>query len=327
MKTIFVTGCCGFIGYKVSEMLLDKGFSVVGVDDMNDYYDPRLKQWRLEVLNSNPARSNFIFYKIDISDFLSIKRIFEDYTFDAVINLAARAGVRASIEAPWIYLDTNIKGTLNLLECCKSFNIRKFVLASSSSLYGDNNKIPFKTTDKTDNCLAPYAATKKAAEVLSYSYHHLYGIDISIPRYFTVYGPAGRPDMSIFRFIKNVASGKPIVIYGDGRQKRDFTYITDIADGTIRCLGDTGYGIYNFGNDKPVELLQVVGIIEEVIGKKAAISFAPAHPADVRDTWADINLTRERLGWSPIISVKQGIEMTVEWYMANRDFVDSLNTG
>lgn len=325
MKTIFVTGCCGFIGHKVAEMLLSRGFSVIGADDMNDYYDPRLKQWRLELLHSNRSNSDFIFYKIDISDFLSVKTVFSNHHLDAVINLAARAGVRASVEDPWVYLDTNVKGTLNLLECCKSFNVKKFVLASTSSLYGDNKKIPFEATDKTDNCLAPYAATKKAAEVLSYSYHYLYGMDITIPRYFTVYGPAGRPDMSIFRFIRNIASDRPIVIYGDGKQKRDFTYISDIAEGTIMCLKDCGYGIYNFGNDNPIELMQVVKIIEKAIGKKAFVSYESRHPADVRDTWADIKSTRERLGWSPVIPIEQGIEMTVEWYMANRDFLDTLN--
>ncbi len=326
MKTVLVTGCAGFIGYKVSEMLLNQGGSVIGVDDMNDYYDPRLKEWRLSLLYRNQANSDFVFYKLDISDFLGIKTIFSNHHLDAVINLAARAGVRASIENPWIYLDTNVKGTLNLLECCKNFNVKKLVLASTSSLYGGNKKIPFEVTDKTDNCLAPYAATKKAAEVLSYSYHHLYNLDISIPRYFTVYGPAGRPDMSIFRFIRNIASGRSIVIYGDGRQKRDFTYITDIAEGTIMCLNkEDGYEIYNLGNDNPVELMQVVQIIEKVIGKKAQIIFEPRHPADVLDTWADISSTIERLGWSPATPIEQGIEKTVKWYFANRDFMDSLD--
>ncbi len=327
MKTILVTGCCGFIGYKVCEMLLKRGRSVVGIDDMNDYYDPRLKQWRLEFLRLASTNGDFVFYKLDISDYLSVKTIFSNHYLDAVINLAARAGVRASVEDPWIYLDTNVKGTLNLLECCKNFNIKKFILASTSSLYGGNKKIPFKISDKTDYCLAPYAATKKAAEVLSYSYHYLYGIDISVPRYFTVYGPGGRPDMSIFRFVKNIASGKPIVIYGDGRQKRDFTYISDIAHGTIMCLDGDGYRIFNLGSDNPIELMQVVQIIEKIIGKKAVIIFAPTHPADVRDTWADIKATRERLGWFPVVPIEQGIEMTVQWYMANRDFVDTLSVG
>ncbi len=325
MKTILVTGCCGFIGHNVTEMLLDQGFSVIGTDDMNDYYDPRLKQWRLDNLLGGLGNSDFIFYRVDISDYLNVKTIFSNHNLDAVINLAARAGVRASVEDPWIYLDTNVKGTLNLLECCKSFNVKKFVLASTSSLYGNNEKIPFEVADKTDNCLAPYAATKKAAEVLSYSYHYLYGMDITIPRYFTVYGPAGRPDMSYFRFIKNIAAGKPIVIYGDGRQKRDFTYIKDIAEGTIKCLKDTGYMIYNLGNDSPIELIEVVNIIEKVLGKKAVIEFSPRHPADVTDTWADISLTRERLGWSPVTSIEDGIEKTVEWYMSNRDFINSLH--
>ncbi|NWF51806.1 MAG: SDR family NAD(P)-dependent oxidoreductase, partial [Nitrospirae bacterium] len=251
MNSILVTGCAGFIGWRVSERLIEDKINVVGVDNLNDYYDPRLKEWRLTQLKNNTA---FNFYQCDISDFNSVKKIFEQHKFDAVINLAARAGVRASVEDPWVYLDTNTKGTLNLLECCKGEGIKKFVLASTSSIYG-LNQMPFKETDFTDAPLAPYSATKKGAEVLCYSYHYLYGIDISIPRYFTVYGPAGRPDMSIFIFIKKVDNGIPITIFGDGRQKRDFSYIDDIADGTLKCLQPFGYEIFNLGSDDPVELM------------------------------------------------------------------------
>ena len=325
MQSVFITGCCGFIGYRVSEMLLEQGFSVVGMDDMNDYYDPRLKDFRLSLLSGKKKGAAFIFYKSDIADFKSVKAIFSNHYIDAVINLAARAGVRASVDDPWTYIDTNVKGTLNLLECCRSFNVGKFVLASTSSLYGGNKKMPFEVSDNTDSCLAPYSATKKAAEVLCYSYHYLYEIDVSIPRYFTVYGPAGRPDMSIFRFIKNIDMSRPIKIFGDGSQKRDFTYIDDIAKGTLKCLKNVGYGIFNLGNDRPVELMQVVRIIEEALCKKAAIEFSPRHPADVMDTWADIGLTKERLDWSPVTSIEDGIQKTVEWYMLNRDFVKSLN--
>lgn len=325
MTTIFVTGCCGFIGHKVSEMLLDQGFSVIGIDDMNDYYDPRLKQWRLNLLSERQEISKFIFYKNNIADFKIVKTVFANHDIDAVINLAARAGVRFSVENPWTYLDTNVGGTLNLLECCKEFNVKKFVFASTSSVYGNNKKIPFDVFDNTDGCLAPYSATKKAGEVLCHSYHYLYDIDITIPRYFTVYGPAGRPDMSIFRFIKNIDMGRPIKIYGDGRQKRDFTYIEDIAAGTLRCLRKVGFGIFNLGNDRPVELMSVVQIIEKILGKKAGIEFSPRHPADVRDTWADISLTKKMFDWTPATSIEDGIKMTVKWYMANRDFVNSLN--
>ena len=236
-----VTGCAGFIGWKVAEKLLAENINVVGIDNMNDYYDTKLKEWRLQQLKVKSEKlkaekdTEFFFNKSDIGNFDEIKKIFSSHKIDAVINLAARAGVRASVEDPWVYLDTNTKGTLNLLECCKDFGVKKFVLASTSSLYSFN-EMPFRETDRTDTPLAPYSATKKAAEALCYSYHYLYNLDISIPRYFTVYGPAGRPDMSIFIFIKNIDNSIPITVFGDGKQKRDFSFIDDIADGTIKCL-------------------------------------------------------------------------------------------
>lgn len=322
METIFVTGCAGFIGSKVSEQLLAGSKKVIGIDNINDYYDQGLKEWRLDVLEKN---SNFSFVKADISDFAAVKEIFSSNKIDAVINLAARAGVRASVLDPWVYLDTNVKGTLNLLECCKDFNTKKFVLASTSSLYG-LNKMPFKEDTFTDSPFAPYSATKKSAEVLCYSYHYLYGIDISIPRYFTVYGPAGRPDMSIFIFIKNIDNNLPIPVFGDGKQQRDFSYIDDIADGTIRCLQDFGYEIFNLGNDHPVELMHVINMIEEELGKKAVMQFSPRHPADVVATWANIDKSRTRLGWEPKTSIEEGIKKTVSWYKENRGFVNKLKS-
>lgn len=325
MKTILVTGCCGFIGQRVSELLIELDFSVVGIDDINDYYDPRLKGWRLNHLRGHKKHSNFSFYKEDITNFDSLKDIFSRHKIDAIINLAARAGVRSSLIDPWIYLDTNVKGTLNLLELSKTFDVKKFILASTSSIYGDNKKLPFNVLDNTDNCLTPYSATKKAGEVLCHSYHYLYGIDVTIPRYFTVYGPAGRPDMSIFRFIKNIDMGNPITVYGDGTQRRDFTFIDDIAVGTIKCLKDIGFTIINLGNDHPVELNYIIQIIENMLGKKANIEFLPRHPADVRDTWADITLTKEMIDWVPITPIEKGIEITVKWHIDNRDFVNTLN--
>ncbi len=322
MKTIIVTGCAGFIGGKVSEQLLKNNDRVIGIDNMNDYYDPALKEWRLQSLKKYDG---FSFVKADISDFPATRKLFAGKKIDAVINLAARAGVRASVSDPWIYLDTNVKGTLNLLECCKEFNTKKFVLASTSSLYGFN-KMPFLEDSPTDSPLAPYSATKKSAEALCYSYHYLYGIDITIPRYFTVYGPAGRPDMSIFIFIKNIDNGTPVPVFGDGKQQRDFSYIDDIADGTIRCLRDVGYEIFNFGNDKPVELMYVINMIEKELGKKAFIEFSPRHPADVVATWANINKSRTKLGWEPKTSIEEGIKNTVAWYMENRDFLNSLRS-
>ena len=327
MKNILVTGCAGFIGWKVSERLIGQGLNVVGVDNLNDYYDPRLKEWRLERLSRQAGKSDdkadFYFFRCDIGDFKAVKTVFANNEIHAVINLAARAGVRASVEDPGGYLDTNVKGTLNLLECCKEYNIRKFILASTSSLYG-NHEIPFREADSTDTPLAPYSATKKGAEVLCYSYHYLFGIDISIPRYFTVYGPAGRPDMSIFIFVKNIDRGIPITVFGDGKQKRDFSYIDDIADGTLQCLQPFGYEIFNLGNDNPVELISVINLIEDALGKKAVMKFLPRHPADVVATWADIKKSRDMLGWYPKTAIEDGIRKTVQWYVQNREFVNSL---
>ena len=322
MKTVLVTGCAGFIGWKVSEQLLDKNTSVIGIDNLNDYYDPKLKQWRLNTLK---GKEGFSFREIDIADFSSLKSVFSGTPIDAVVNLAARAGVRASVEDPWAYLDTNTKGTLNLLECCKDFGTKKFVLASTSSLYG-LNEMPFRETYKTDEPLAPYSATKKGAEALCYSYHYLFGIDISIPRYFTVYGPAGRPDMSIFIFIKNIDTGVPITVFGDGKQKRDFSYVEDIADGTLKCLQPFGYEIFNLGNDNPVELMYVINMIEDELGKKAVMNFIPRHPADIVATWAHIEKAREKLSWQPRTTIEEGIKKTVAWYFENREFIRSLKS-
>lgn len=315
-----VTGCAGFIGWKVAEQLLGNDYSVIGIDNVNDYYDPQLKEWRLKNIL---GKANFKFYRYDISDYEKIKEVFFSNNVDAVINLAARAGVRASVENPWVYLDTNVKGTLNLLECCKKFGVKKFVLASTSSIYGLSD-MPFKETDNTDHPLAPYSATKKGAEALCYSYHYLSGIDVSIPRYFTVYGPAGRPDMSIFRFIKNIDNDRAISVFGNGKQKRDFSYIDDIANGTIKCLQSFGYEIFNLGNDNPVELIYVINLIEQNLGKKAEIEWLPMHPADVPATWADIEKSKEKLQWKPTVSIEEGIKNTIDWYLKNKEFLKKL---
>lgn len=328
VKTVLVTGCSGFIGWMVSNKLMASGHSVVGVDNMNDYYDPRLKEWRLRKLT---GISNFVFHEADIGDYEKVKSILDPQAVtrvlgapvDTVINLAARAGVRASVEDPWVYLDTNTKGTLNLLECCKQYGIKKFVLASTSSIYG-LNEMPFRETDSTDHPLAPYSATKKAAEAMCYTYHFLHGIDISIPRYFTVYGPAGRPDMSIFRFIRNIDTGKPIPVFGDGKQKRDFTYIDDIADGTLKCTQPFGYEVFNLGNDAPSELIYVINLIEENLGRKASIEWLERHPADVPATWADIEKSKKMLNWSPTVGIEEGVRHTIQWYKENREFLLTL---
>jgi len=320
MKNILVTGCAGFIGWKVSLMLLERDKKVIGIDNLNNYYDPALKKWRLSTLENN---RNFSFHKLDISDYRKIKTIFSKNKIDAVINLAARAGVRASVENPWVYLDTNTKGTLNLLECCRGFKVKKFVLASTSSIYG-LEKMPFKEERKTDTPLAPYAATKKGAEALCYSYHYLHNLDISVLRYFTVYGPAGRPDMSIFKFTKNIDAGIPITVFGDGNQTRDFTYIDDIANGTIRALKPLGYEIINLGSDHPVKLKYVIKLIEKNLGKKAKIKHLPRHPADVTATWAHIEKAKKLIGWNPKTSIEGGVEKTVKWFLENKEFLKKL---
>ncbi len=326
MKIAIVTGCAGFIGWKVSSRLVNDDYSVIGIDNMNDYYDPALKEWRLGTLIGHPG---FSFGNLDISNrddlmaFLRREISKSTSSPDVIINLAARAGVRASVENPWVYLETNYLGTLNLLEACREFDIKRFILASTSSIYG-LNRTPFSEADRTDRPLAPYSATKKAAEVLCYTYHYLYGIDVIIPRYFTVYGPAGRPDMSYFKFIKNIERGLPIPVYGDGRQKRDFTYIDDIADGTIKCIDLKGYNIVNLGDDNPVELLYIINLIEENLSKKAIIEWQDMHSADLPATWADINLARKILNWSPVVKIEDGIKRTVEWFIKNRELVMRL---
>jgi len=317
---ILVTGAAGFIGQKVSELLLKKDNKVIGIDNLNNYYDPLLKKWRLSQLQNY---KNFKFIKGDITNFEFLDKLFKEKHFNAIFNLAARAGVRGSVNDPWIYIETNIKGTLNLLECCKKYKVKKFIMSSTSSIYGIND-IPFKETFKTATPISPYGATKKSAEVLCYCYHYLYGIDIIIPRYFTVYGPAGRPDMSYFKFIKRIDVGVPIFIYGDGKQKRDFTYINDIAEATIRCLNLSGYEIINLGNDNPVELLYVIKLIEHYLGKKAKIDYKNKHLSDIEVTWADISKAKKLLKWTPSIKIEKGIENTVNWYLKNKDFIQSL---
>lgn len=319
-KSVLVTGCAGFIGWKVSQLLLEMNKNVIGVDNINDYYDPALKKWRLHSLKKFPK---FSFHKIDIGDYKKLKRVFEENKVDAVINLAARAGVRYSVEDPWVYLETNTKGTLNLLECSKDGHVRKFILASTSSLYASLD-MPFKETSRTDTPLAPYSATKKGAEALSHAYHYLYGLDISILRYFTVYGPAGRPDMSIFKFVNNMDAGKAIPLFGDGTQTRDFTYIDDIADGTIRALRPAGFEIFNLGSDHPVKLNYVIGLLEKYLGKKAKIKRYKLHPADVTATWAHIDKAKKMLGWKPAMPLEEGVKKTVNWFLENKKFLRSL---
>ncbi|HEY1064495.1 MAG TPA: NAD-dependent epimerase/dehydratase family protein, partial [Pirellulales bacterium] len=242
-----------------------------------------------------------------------------------VIHLAGRAGVRTSVENPWIYYETNVVGTLNLLECCRMLQVPKFVLASTSSVYGGSTTYPFCETMTTDQPLSPYAASKKAAETLIHSYHHLHGIDATCLRYFTVYGPAGRPDMSVFRFIRAIAEGETITVYGDGLQERDFTYVDDIARGTIAALKPVGCEAVNLGGDRPVSVATLIKRIENRLGKTANIRYSPAHPADGRKTWAKIDKAKQLFDWSPEVSIEDGLDRTVEWYLDHRDFASQID--
>lgn len=321
MKNILVTGATGFIGYSTAEKLLKEGKTIIGIDNMNDYYDVRLKRHRLERLTKY---KNFVFYQKDIENLSEIEEIFKNYKIDGVINLAARAGVRYSIENPHVYMSTNAHGTLNLLELMKKYGIKKFILASTSSLYA-GQKMPFSEDLPVNSPISPYAATKKAAEVISYTYHYLYGIDVSVLRYFTVYGPAGRPDMSIFRFIKWIDEGIPLEIYGDGTQSRDFTFIDDISYGTILALKDLGYEIINLGcGMKPVSLIEVIKHLEDLLGKKAKIRYMPFHKADLTETQADISKAKRILNWEPKTDLKEGLKKTVQWYTENRDWLKDI---
>ncbi len=319
-QIILVTGAAGFIGWRTSQLLLDEGHTVVGVDNLNDAYDPPLKRWRLDQL---AGRDGFRFHQIDITDFDALSSLFSAVDespvtnrhspISAVVNLAARAGVRPSVDNPWVYYDTNVTGTLNLLELCREHGIDKFVLASTSSVYGENDR-PFHEDQPTDRPLSPYAASKKAAEALAYTYRRLYDLDVSVLRYFTVYGPAGRPDMSVFRFIEWIDQGQPLQLYGDGTQQRDFTFVDDIARGTIAALRPLGYEIVNLGGDRPVAINDVIAQIEELLGKKARVERHPRHPADVPATWADIAKARRLLDWEPRTDLATGLERAVAWY-------------
>jgi UDP-glucuronate 4-epimerase len=324
MSRYIVTGAAGFIASRVSEILLRQGHTIIGIDNMNDSYDVRLKDWRLAQLVSYP---NFIFLQEDISQFSKIEKVFNTQRqIDAVINLAARAGVRMSVENPWAYLETNVNGTLNLLELCQRYEIQKFILASTSSLYGSHNPVPYHEDTDTNRPLSPYAASKKAAEALCHSYHHLYQLDVTVFRYFTVYGPAGRPDMSLFRFTQWISEGYPVQVYGDGYQSRDFTFVDDIARGTIAGLKNVKYQVINLGNDQPHPLMEVIHLLEDYLGKKANIVYSPMHKADVYTTRASIDKARNILDWKPEVSLEEGLKKLVDWYEKERSWARYIAT-
>jgi nucleoside-diphosphate-sugar epimerase len=324
-KKYLVTGAAGFIASQVSKQLLDQGEGVVGVDNLNDYYDVRLKNWRLEQLKAHPNAENFSFACIDIEDQAKLSDLFQaEGPFDAVLNLAARAGVRYSMENPHVYLSTNAEGTLNLLECMRAKGCKKLVLASTSSLYA-GQKMPFTEDLAVNEPLSPYAATKKAGELMAYSYQKLYQMDVSVVRYFTVFGPAGRPDMSPYRFIKWIAEEETIQMFGDGSQSRDFTYVDDIARGTIAAIQDVDYKIINLGGGRnPVSLNTIISKLEELLGKKAKIDHKPFHVADLMETWADISKANNLLGWEPQVSLDEGLEKSVQWYLDNQHWLKEV---
>ncbi|GAB6066531.1 NAD-dependent epimerase [Aquifex pyrophilus] len=317
---VLLTGCAGLIGWKVGEKLLKEGYEVIGIDNLNDYYDPRLKLYRLEQLK---RYKNFRFYKLDIENREALGILFKDYNFDVVINEAARAGVRYSIENPHVYFTTNSLGTLNLLEFMKEYNVKKMILASTSSLYA-GQPMPFKEELPVNTPISPYAASKRSAEITAYTYHYLYGLDVIILRYFTVYGPAGRPDMAAFKFIYKTLKGEPVEVYGDGSQKRDFTFVEDVAEATVRALNLKGYEILNVGNNRPRALRELIELIERYTGKKVKVIYKDFHKADMRDTWADIDKAKKLLGWEPKTSLEEGVRRTVEWFKENWEFIKEL---
>ena len=325
MANYLLTGAAGFIAFRVAEFLLDSGHTVYGADNMNDAYDVRLKEYRLSRLQERPK---FHFKKYDISERSTIDAL-EDWLpedVDGVINLAARAGVRTSLTDPWVYVDTNMVGTLNLLELCRRHGIPKFVLASTSSLYAEESEPPFEETDDTNHPLQPYAASKKGAEAMAHVYHHLYDIDVTVLRYFTVYGPAGRPDMVMFRFCQWIAEGKPVIINGDGEQSRGFTYLDDIARGTIQALKPVGYQIINLGGHEVITINTLLQMLEERIGKRAQVTHHAFHPADVKTNQADVTRAGEILGWSPQVDLAEGVTRLVDWYMQERSWASQVET-
>jgi nucleoside-diphosphate-sugar epimerase len=324
MARYLVTGAAGFIGSRVTEFLLADGHSVIGVDDLNDAYDVRMKEYRLRKLVGLPG---FTFNRMDISDHQQVNALDAEIGYvDAVINLAARAGVRSSVENPWVYYSTNVTGTLNLLDMCQRKGIGKFILASSSSVYGADPPLPTPEDADTDHPLQPYASSKKAAENLCYTYHYLYGTDVTVFRYFTVYGPAGRPDMVMFRFAQWIAEGRTVYLNGDGTQRRGFTYLDDIARGTILGLKPVGYEVINLGGHEVIDINDLIGMIEKRVENAARIEYLPRHPADASVNFANVAKARQLLGWEPRVSMEEGVSSLVNWYLAERSWASQVAT-
>jgi UDP-glucuronate 4-epimerase len=320
MANYLVTGAAGFIGSRLSEMLIEQGHTVTGVDNLNHAYDVRMKEYRLRKLQVLPG---FTFQKLDISDRRAVEGL---PAYDAVINLAARAGVRDSVADPWAFMETNLTGSLNLLELARQRGIKKFVQASTAGIYGSNPPLPTPETAESDHPLQPYAASKKSVEVLCHAYHFMHDLDVTIFRYFTVYGPAGRPDMVMFRFAKWISEGQPVHLFGTGEQSRGFTYLDDIVRGTILGLQPLGYEIINLGGHEAISINQMIAMLEELIGKKARVVQHPAYRADILANWADISKARRLLGWEPQLDLINGMERLVDWYRTERNWARQIIT-
>jgi len=328
---ILVTGAAGFIGSHTTKLLLDRGDEVVGLDNLNDYYDVTLKHARLEALK---AHRNFKFVKLDLADRDGMAKLFAAEKFARVIHLAAQAGVRYSIQAPFAYIDSNISGTMTVLEGCRHNGVEHLVFASTSSVYGANTKMPFSVHQNVDHPLSLYAATKKSNELMAHTYAQLYGLPVTGLRFFTVYGPFGRPDMALFLFTKNILAGKPIDVFNYGRHRRDFTYVGDIAQGVVHAMDRVAkpnaawnpdapdpatskapYRIYNIGNQRPVELMRYIEVLEECLGRKAEKNLLPLQLGDVPDTWADVEDLVADVGYRPSTPVEVGVRKFVDWYL------------
>ncbi|MFV0165359.1 NAD-dependent epimerase/dehydratase family protein [Empedobacter falsenii] len=332
MKTVFITGVAGFIGYHLAEKLIEKNIKVVGIDNISDYYTVQLKYDRLKELGINQEfASNFgqkvlsskheekmIFYRMNLEDKESLAQLFKTYSFDAVVNMAAQAGVRYSIENPDAYGQSNLVGFLNILECCRNYNVKKLLYASSSSIYGNSSDVPFSTNQNVDHPISLYAATKKANELMAHAYSHLYDFQTIGLRFFTVYGPWGRPDMAMFLFTDAILNHQPLKVFNHGDLSRDFTYIDDIIQGIDKILEDKNtnekYQLYNIGNSKPVQLMDFIKEIEKSTGEKAILEMYPMQAGDVNQTWADVQELKDKFGYNPHYPVDKGVYNFVQWY-------------
>ena len=309
---ILVTGGAGFIGSHNTKRLIEEGHDVVIVDNFNKYYDPKIKRARIDDLLFG---KKFKLYETDVADFENLKKAFQENNVEIVIHQAAQAGVRYSLENPFIYERSNTRGTLNILECCRQFKVKKLIFASSSSVYGKRSQVPFKESDATDNPVSLYAATKKSVEVICYSYHHLYKIPMVGLRYFSVYGPWGRPDMALFKFTEKILKDEAIDVYGEGKMERDFTYIDDIVEGIMMVLKkDFDFEIFNLGYGSPSGLMDFINILEDCLDKKAKKNFLSMQKGDVPITYADTSKAKKTFGWQPRVSLKEGVAKFAEWY-------------